>query len=465
MYLITGLNSHKNLLTSFLFLMLPFVIIGLKKFRSYWKFLSVLALLCSTILIVLLRTKAVWLGLSAGTMFFIITFFLKKKNIGTGSKPFFVSVFMLVLINLLFIFLLPSLIKKYSTGVTENNSIAQKPLMAGLDQERLMVWDKTYTIMTKQPLFGYGTGNWQIYFPDATLTGLWRVEDLNVTFQRPHNDFLWLLSETGFIGFNLFMGFLILLVVSGLYYLKSLQTSALIYLSGIIGFYIVSFFDFPRERTEHLVWIHCLLALLYFQIKSTGGVSSVFSIGVRKRFFLLPVSLLAFILFVGLLRFKGEYFTRLLYDYKNSGRLSDVVKSGHSALSFAYTLDPTSVPVQWYTGNAQAALGHYDAAQSDFISAHNFNPYNRNVLNDLASAYVFNQQTQLAIPLYEEAARISPRFDEPKLNLTAIYIGKGDFASANQWLKSLLHNSERRTNYENLVNVELQNQKFNSLTK
>jgi len=159
-----------------------------------------------------------------------------------------------------------------------------------------------------------------------------------------------------------------------------------------------------------------------------------------------------FLTYLGILRFKGEYYTRQLFNFKNANQKYEVLKCGDKILSRMYSIDPTSVPIQWYTGNAQAALGNYEKAKSDFIQSYALTPFNRNVLNDLASAYAMNGEIDLAKKYYEEAARISPRFDDPKLNLAALYIQEKNFEMAAFWLKSLLHDSERRTHYQTLVN-------------
>jgi len=73
----------------------------------------------------------------------------------------------------------------------------------------------------------------------------------------------------------------------------------------------------------------------------------------------------------------------------------------------------------------------------------------------LASAYVNTNQIDSAIYYYLEASRISPRFDDPKLNLVTIYFNKKDFKKADSCLQKLLHDSERRTKYQTMVNAFL----------
>ena len=301
-------------------------------------------------------------------------------------------------------------------------------------------------------------GNWQVHLPDATLSGLWRGEDLNYTFQRPHNDFLWILSETGFIGFNLFLLFLfsiLFLLISILARITSdefLKFDVMLCLAFIVGYYVISFFDFPRERIEHGIWINMILGFAYYLIKSNSSLKTFFSLNVGKLQFASVTGLLVFICMIGFLRFKGEFFTRRLLIYKANNELLNVVSSGNAAESFAYSLDATSIPVRWYTANAKATLGKFEEAQKDFIRAFQLTPYNKNVLNDLGSSYVYTNDVLKAKSYYEEALRISPRYDDPKLNLISMYINAKDFKTASAMLKTLLHDSERRKKYEELVN-------------
>ena len=228
----------------------------------------------------------------------------------------------------------------------------------------------------------------------------------------------------------------------------------ILFISGLFGYLIISFFDFPKERIEHLIWLNVIFAILYAYNKKNAGLWNV-EINFGKPIFTFLTICTFFILVIGLLRLKGEYYTKKLYDYKRNNNVQEIVKAGKAAWSFAYTIDPTSIPLDWYIGNANASMANYMDAQKSFLKAYSYNPFNRNVLNDLASSYVFNQQTERAILLYEEAARISPRFDDAKLNLVALYIANSDFKKAQFWLSSLLHDSERRTRYQKTVDFML----------
>lgn len=463
LYSVYGMNSHKNLFSSFILLQLPFLILCFKKLNGNWKLFSMLNIILIYLgLLALLQTKAVWIGCGMSLVTFLLIFIYKKIKFTLNLK---VSIATLVILaNVFFIFILPSLIERgidFNLSQLKDQSDQQK---RELDQERLVLWDKTYSMYKNHPLMGVGAGNWQVHFPNVTLKGLWRAEDLNYTFQRPHNDMLWVLSETGLIGFNLCVVFICSLWASLIHVIKTSSLSKeenfeLILFAAIIpGFFTAAFFDFPKERIEHMVWLSLILGFCFHAVCKHLPVIRSREFNLKPKYNYLGMALCTFILACGIYRYLGEYHTRKMYDHKAQKDLAGVITEGNKALSFVYQLDPTSLPIKWYTGNAYALQNAFELSQRDFIEALNKNPYNRNVLNDLASSYIYTSNEDLAFNYYKESSRISPRFDDPKLNMTAIFIRKKNYKAADSCLKTLFHDSERRNNYQKLVNAFLPNQ-------
>jgi O-antigen ligase len=456
-YEVSGINGHKNLFSSFLFLNLFFLIRAFYRLDGAWKMMSFVCVVFTGLLLFLLKTKAVWAG-SAVAIIVSALLFYYGRYFRTPKKLFVQLVVATLLVtNVFFLILLQPIIQK-SIHYTSQGS---KGLESSLNQEeeRLILWDKTYQLFRERPLFGVGAGNWQINLPDATLSGLWRGEELNYTYQRPHNDLLWILSETGIVGFNLFLLFIVLIFFSLARTLPVARENSSHFRDGIlccgfvVGYFTISFFDFPRERAEHGIWISMILGTAFHQIRTLRPLPTFGEVRLGKPQLLSILVVVTLIVFITLMRLKGEFFARWVLNYRNSGEFSKVIDAGRSASSFAYSIDPTSVPLQWYTGNAHASLGHYGEALADFKKAYKFAPYNRNVLNDLASACVFTNDVRLAKKYYKEAARISPRFDDPKLNLASLYINAKDFKTAEYWIHSLMHDSERRSNYQKIVDL------------
>lgn len=454
LYTITGLNSHKNLYASFTFLNLYFLILAATQQKNQWRLFARLALGLSFILLIALQTKAVWAGLAvaACTAGLIYGCSRVKTRLKYGLLAGIVA--SLLCVNVFFFFALqPAIAKGLAYNAAEEQLSGGKPVF---DQERLQIWEKTYHMVGQYRLLGVGMGNWQVFFPDATLSGLWRVEDLNYTFQRPHNDFLWILAETGVIGFNLYLFFLLALLWMALRAIrkseKGTSAAAALAMAIISGYCAVSFFDFPRERIEHGLWLSLICGSLYYYIRETNRPSAIMVVPNNTLLRTVTIGLLGFILLTGGLRHQGEFHTHKMLERRSS---AEVISEGLAAKSFAYSLDPTSVPLSWYVGNAYVSAGESWKAHASFQEAYRQNPYNRNVLNDLASSYAMLHDMEAAKKFYMEAARISPRFDDPKLNLIAIYINEQNYQLASDWIKTLFHNSERRSDYQRIIDVFL----------
>ena len=458
LYSIYGANSHKNLVSSFLYLQLFFLIIGLFRTQRVWKWFNILAFIFAVLMIVIIQSKAVWIALVVSGLLWTLLLVYKKIKIKLDFKwSLLISI---VFVNVFFVFIQPKIIKKGLAFNLEQNKSDSIRQIKELDNERLQLWDKTYEMIKRHPLIGVGAGNWQIYFPSATLRGMYRSEDLNFTFQRPHNDILWIISETGFIGFNLFL----MVVLSSLLWLlktikvivnKQILGELSLALITIVGFFTASFFDFPKERVEHLIWINIVFGFAYYLIHENHNLKVMLEFNFTIAYFLIFELCLITVFLVGIYRYQGEFYTRKMYDQKRLNNNLGVIKEAKKAINFAYTIDPTSLPIKWYTGNSYAILGNFIQAKADLKNAYILNPYNRNVINDLASAYVNINQLDSAEYYYKEAYRISPRFDDPKLNLTAIYFNQKQFEKADSCLHTLLHDSERRTKYQIIVNAFL----------
>lgn len=456
LYEITGMNGHKNLFSSFLFLNSFFIFQYLKSSEGKQKYLPLIALSVTVLLLIFLQTKAVWIAaVFSGLVFLKLKYILPKfKKIRINVLW---SVLTLgVLINLFFLFLLPVIIQRGIEHNIENTATGSQEKKYELDNERLVLWDKTLSMQKKAPLLGVGSGNWQIFIGRENINGLWRAEDLNFTFQRPHNDLLWILSENGWIGFELYLFFLLFLIIHGSRVLQDDQFRSVgstgVAISFLIGFLVISFFDFPKERIEHLVWFNLILGFLHL---NTSNENFKFNFSDAARKFSLQTGLVICLLavLVSALRFKGEYFTRKIYEAKDSGSYEVIPLLKEKAVSFAYNIDPASLPLSWYSGTAYLSEQNYIKALIELRNAGELNPYNRNVLNDLGTAYAFLKEYGKAKNCFKEALIISPRFDDPALNLADIYLSEKDTLEAAKILRHMYHDSRRRSNLLKVLNL------------
>ncbi len=452
LYAVTSISGHKNLFASILYLLLIFNLAGFLQAKRIWKILSAAGALLCIALILVLQTRAVWLACFVfGALAGGIMIFKYKSQVYKFKKLFYGAV-------VGFSFIAGFLLGRGTNSAFVSRLNVLNYLHSVTGHERLELWQKTLCFIKTHLLFGVGAGNWQVYFPSCSVSGIWKSEMLNVTFQRPHNDFLWVLSETGIVGFFFYIS--LTAVFAYLFYKVILQESnrqmliTLVYLSGFFGFVIIAALDFPRERIEHVIFYNCLQGLIAARCILWIPLKLGISINILKY---KPVFLVLLCLgiFVGVYRYQGEYFSRRIYSNKAVGNWAATIVNCDKAYSLFYTIDPYSVPIHWYRGVANFSLQKHDEAYFDFETAYGYNPYNHHVLNNLATSYELKGLHQEAKNFYSEAIRINPRFDDPRLNIAVIYFNEKKYKEAYFWALSCKNDSERKTYYLSVIQEKL----------
>jgi hypothetical protein len=74
LYNISSVNGHKNLYASFLLLNLFFLVMAVMKFKGVLRMSAIVAIALTILVILFIRTKAVWLGLGAGSFLVALIF-------------------------------------------------------------------------------------------------------------------------------------------------------------------------------------------------------------------------------------------------------------------------------------------------------------------------------------------------------------------------------------------------------
>ena len=452
LYRVSGINGHKNLLAAMLFVLSAFLLTAFSIFESkLLKGLSVFMFVVAIVVIILLKSRAVLLGLIvAGICFGILLLlrvcyckeqtaalridYVESSICEERSNPYKSALRraqgpqLILSIVLVYAFLTVGLrwfAERSVPHTSEKSEIEHNMLSTSSLAERCLLWDKTYLIADKHPLTGCGLGNWQILFPDAGLEGLYRSDVWNVNFTKPHNEYLGMLSETGYLGLLLYIIFLVSMIVGVSFALCKTQKRkeflfGAIILSLFVGGCVNALFDFPNSRIEHVIWMGILMANLLHIIRQDQ--QKALGKGWNVVFLLLSVMLIT----IGGFRLKGE---RNTFEMQQALKASDwgaVERYGHQALSVFYTIDPVGLPVQWYLGKAEKQLGNPQASNS-FRKAFHFAPYCKENLNDLGLAeYHTAHDLEKAEFCLKEAIRISPNYLYPYLNLAYIYLSENE---------------------------------------
>ena len=438
-YVITGLNGHKNLAASFIFILLVIKISFLFSDLKTSKSMIYVSILLDLVLIFILQSRGVWLALLVTiVMFFLINGF---KNQIKRIRYVSFSILLLILLNVCLYFSLKVIINKYEANKTDFQFTKKE------DQERVILWKKTLQLIAEKPSLGHGGGNWQIVFPKTGLNEIWRAEDLNVTFQRPHNDFLWLISEYGIIGFEIIAFFSILIFCYVIYY-SDLKKHLVVIIAGIIGFYCFAFFDFPKERIEHSILVYLLLAYLLSNVHPSFESNKQYY-GPLK--IILTIGLFS-VVSLSCLRYTSEISIKKMHKSILSNQNDEIISNVDDATNIISSIDSYSMPLRWYSATAYASNNKNKEVYNELKIAYQKAPYNRNVLNDLGTIYTLQGKTNKAILYYLKSHTISPRFDEPLLNLAVIYINLEKIDSARYYMQQIKTDSPRRMEIESYLN-------------
>lgn len=424
-----GINStfgHKNLLASILFLTFPFIL-NSSSLQKPWKILSAGLALLVLILIWFVQTKAVIVAFFV--FFFILLFLLLKYQKNNVKKRFIKAVIISVSILLLIASIVTMQNKPKFSRIFDTKSAF----------ERISLWENSGEMIKENLVFGVGIGNWQVLFPKYGLDKFSTTEIKNglTTFQRPHNDLIWIFCEMGIIGLLVYISIFIII----LYYLfklfkkfKKLENSWLYstFFASIIGYLIIAFLDFPLERIEHQLLLYLMFSII------TAHFYKNFYVSTASKKLILKLPVLMILLFTPVLfsfvvsfeRCSGEYHTQKLYYFKNRANWGQMIRESDKAINFCYSMDPMSTPILWYKGVALFSSGNINLAKTCFEKAYSVHPYNIHVLNNLASCYESLNEPQKAEEFYLKALTISSEFEEARLNLSAVYYNLKEYVKA-----------------------------------
>lgn len=439
-YFITGTLAHKNLFSSGLMLMLPLTAYCcLRDNNRFWKYSSAICIQLIIVDLAIVQTRAVWVGLTIAlicSLILLCCFLIRQQTFSIAAfirkyLPYFLA-FAVVSSLLLYKFgnFNPhdngTVIGRIYSTIHYNGEKTQSNETV---RERFFLWYNSLQMWRDAPVFGRGTASWQILYPSYGLKNT-RSEQGYVHFQRPHNDFLWVLSENGVVGFTVYL----LLFIIPLFWLArrvltgSMQSVALplLIFFGVISWMGDAFFCFPSERNTHV-----FLLISFFAIAMSGTeVKGVNIVPLHK--FIAPVALILLVpvIIVADKRISGEYHTRLVQMHLARMEYRLALDEAKAARSFVYEIDPVSAPLKWYEGVAWYSLDDMPKALACFQESYRLHPYHLPTLNNMASCYVKLNQPDSAFLFYRKALDMAPKFQESLLNLSAVYFNLHQIDSA-----------------------------------
>ncbi len=441
-YAIKGLFAHKNLLSAFLLFLLAFNVWGSIALKQIWKGLSIFNIISILSLIFLLQTRAAYLG----TFIFLLTMFVGIMSSATIRQQLPIKKIALGALAVLGISVGALTVTgniagpfKRLTSFGQTNSV----------KERTILWQKSVELMKDYPLLGVGNGNWKLMYTKYSVTGLRRAETEDIQFIRPHNDYLWIGSETGFIGLLLFLGLAglaIIALISAIRKADSAQEAipAWSILAGILAYLVVSVFDFPRERLEHQMLWACYLALTVY-MGQHFFTNRQYTLGVKAKFILIPIILLSiFTAYMGYSRLQSELIVKQMISNTQRNKWQKVKRQSLQAHTMFYNMDLLTNPLVWWEAIADFRDKKYQEANQKFQEALDIHPNSHKVFNNLGSSYYVLQDYENAEKAYRQSLVINPKYDEALGNMVRLYLRGNNPAKARTYLEQMSKESDRK---------------------
>ena len=305
--------------------------------------------------------------------------------------------------------------------------------------ERQALWRTTFRMVDESPALGCGVGNWKICYPKVGTADIFSVDVLDFVFVRPHNEYLRLLSETGYIGL-----FLLLLPIAFMFVSFSglcLRASRhhrrkrwppialIIPVAAVVAIMVFALFDFPFDRTELLLWCSIVFGLALGgefnrrrsfpaspkQRPTHSSLLSALLSGWNPVLLLLTLLAAA----VGVTRLHSERQYKDIVLGIHARQWGAVEQAAAEARTTLCNISSSGIPYAYY--QAMALENQKKPALATFRQALHDSPYNKQLLNDVARLeYTQNRNADTAIALLREAIRISPSFALSYFNLANV---------------------------------------------
>ena len=244
--------------------------------------------------------------------------------------------------------------------------------------ERMGVWKATLAMFSDYP-FGVGSENWKLIIPQYKQYFFESFAFETYVYTRPHNDYLWILSETGVIGLGFYLGFFA-------YLIKKAWNNKIL-LSGIAAYMIFAFFSFPMERSIITIMLILLAGLILKDIYKP------------LKFKLWPVALCVLVFASGIfwMRYIGGCQAKEVRISKDISNMN---------ISWFATIDDSSTPLYLFRGLKKYEINDMNGALCDFKLACKANPNHHYSLVAAAQTLINMNRKEEAVPYLEKYTKL-----------------------------------------------------------
>lgn len=294
------------------------------------------------------------------------------------------------------------------------------------DKHRLNLWRNTLRMLYDHPA-GVGIGNWQFNYP---LYDEGQVVWKGATPRRPHNDYLWIASELGFLGLFVFLWILARGLLSSVNLAVLSKTRSEFWVPVSLGVSLLAlaghaFVSFPRERVSAsmLFWIVlAFIAVLDTQARPRGRTQ----LRSWKTAQVCTVLLLPLCVWMTGSAVAFDRHHARADAYRSRMDWNGVIREADAAL-YQGVFDPQIFILR---GLAHYAIGNHAKALSDNTDCLRYHPYLVNALNNLGMVYNATGAFEESLEVLDKLLELNPTHVESFYHLGVAYQGLQRFGEA-----------------------------------
>ncbi len=481
-YLVTGIMSHKNELSTQFMLFLPFLGYAIYRCRKGWQVAAIITTLITLLMIVLLKTRSVWVGLALGGFMAaaMIILFPARIRVPRALRIIAAALILTGIAGISYVNSQPKQKDDYSfVGRVQN--ITNPDSKHNIN--RIKVWKATMEMISEKPYHGVGAGNWQLLIAPY-CKGMFRsIGALN--WGRPHNDFLWVWAEKGMFAlilylsiFGLAMGCLIRVFFRSPHLHD--RVLALLIMIGMFGYLSVSFFSFPYERINHTVYLALFLAaaiVMNQQIKPPKRYTPN-----RNVLMITILAMTTFGIIYGYHSVQMEKLMKKTIAAENNKRYEEAIGYAQQSMNSFRSLNPMAYPPEYYVaksdyqigkrmlaaGQEEAALFRYNESLRGFERTLELFPQNiwtisrmGLIYNDLGTLYSekgdtvkSNGEFRKMIGCLEYMIEMVPDLRQERKAMAGAYYKMGDYEKAIETLRNIPDYKKDKDVVKNIEGLE-----------
>ncbi|MCB0806141.1 MAG: tetratricopeptide repeat protein, partial [Bacteroidales bacterium] len=295
---------------------------------------------------------------------------------------------------------------------------------------------------------GVGPGNWVLHiypYYGKYLPSVFRQ------WRQPHNDYLATASEKGIPGLIIYLLIFILILVRAFKVLKQSEDSKSWWtvfwmLNGLIGFLVISFFSFPAQRINQVIFVCLIVAVILSKHEKSIPDPKKINQSFVKWIFPVPLVFLIFSIWFGVISIRSEYYVskaQMAKEQQNWREVEKNIEKGYHPLA---PIEPKfSMPPIMYKGMVAFHKDKdYKKALGYFKEAYSKHPSNVPVINNIGSTYGEMGQYDSSLVWFQKSLDIFPHYEHALLNLAKVNYSTGNYEQAYKLVLSCDPESENR---------------------